>query len=350
VKAAILCAGLGTRLRPLTNLWPKPALPLLGQPLIRYALATLLPAGVTEVVINTHHLPEVMEATARAECERAGLKLQVVHEGGEIQGTGGGLRGMKKFLEDDTFVVLNGDVLFAVEVAALVEAHRRSKAPASMVLLPMPSGEAYNSVEVDAEGLVRRIAGKGPGGTALSPWHFTGLHVMTPEVFRFMAPDGPLDINHDVYLRMIADGEEVRAHPITGRGVFWSDLGTARRYAATHQDLLFKQVGLEAFGDASPYRDGEFGPSNYWAHRTAELADVKVSGPAWFGEGCVLGRGVHIGAAVSVGPRAKIGEGAMLNRVAVLDGAEVAPGVLLEDTIVGPGGMVLPTLEPKELR
>ena len=89
MKAMILCAGLGTRLRPLTTRWPKPAIPLLGGPLFRYSLATLQRAGITKVGLNTHHLPEVMEATARAELP----DLAVSHETGEIQGTGGGIRG-----------------------------------------------------------------------------------------------------------------------------------------------------------------------------------------------------------------------------------------------------------------
>lgn len=342
-RAMILCAGLGTRLRPLTDTWPKPALPLLGQGLLRYALATLTQAGIREVGINTHHLAERMEAVARAECERAGVALTVSREAGEIQGTAGGIRGLKAFLGGGDFVVLNGDVLFPVELEPLLAAHRRSKAAATMVLLPMPAGEAFNAVEVDASGAVRRIAGRGPGGPRLSSWHFSGVHVLSPRVFDFMAPAGAEDINRDVYLRMLERGEAVHAHAIADRGVYWSDLGTPRRYAATHQDLLFDQVDLTACGAASPFEGLLRSDSNYWAHPTARLSDVKVSGPAWFGAGCEVARGVRIGAAVSVGPGAKVGEGAMLNRVAVLDGAVVPPGVLVEDRIISATDSV-PTL------
>ncbi len=347
MRAMILCAGLGTRLRPLTLTWPKPALPLLGRPLLRYTLATLGPLGLTEVGLNTHHLPEVMERVARAECARAGLALTVAHEAHEIQGTGGGIRGLRDFLCGGDFVVLNGDVLFGLELAPVVEAHRKSGAAATMVLLPMPAGAAYNAVEADADSRVRRIAGRGPGGKRLTSWHFTGVHVMTPRVFEFMASAGPEDINKDVYVRMIEAGLVVRAHVMRQRDVYWSDLGTPRRYAATHQDLLFGQVDLTPFAGASPFEGFERREPNHWAHPTARLNDVKVSGPAWFGEGCELGEGVRIGAAVSIGPGARVGAGAMLNRVAVLDGAEVPPEVLLEDALVGPGGVVVPTLEPE---
>ncbi len=329
MKAMILCAGLGTRLRPLTERWPKPALPFLGQPLLRYHLAVLRAAGVSAVGINTHHLPDAMEATARAECERVGLPLHVVHEP-IIQGTGGGIRGLRDFLSGEDFLVFNGDILFPVDLRPVVAAHRSSGAAATMVLMPMPAGETYAAVELDAARQVRRIAGRGPGGPSLSPWHFTGVHVMSPRVFDFMTPEGPEDINRDVYVRMIEAGL-----PVLGQSVqaYWSDLGTPARYLATVRDVLFGQVPVAALGTASPFEEAPRGPGNWWAHPTARLGSAKVAGPAWFGAGCVLADGARVGSAVSVGPEARVGEGARLNRVAVFEGTEIAPGEELVDVL-----------------
>ncbi len=341
MKGLILSAGLGTRLRPLTTIWPKPAMPLLGAPLFRTTLATLTRAGVTAVGVNTHHLPEVMAKVATAECARAKVALTLNHEV-ELLGTGGGIRGLKAAVDGGDFVVLNGDVLFAVDLAPIVQAHRASGAAATMVVLPMPSGATYNAVEVNADGHVRRIANVGPGGARLTNWHFTGMHVMTPAVFDFMAKRGAEDINREVYVRMIEKGLVVRAHPLAEREVYWSDLGSAPLYAATHQALLFGQVPTALFGEADPFANVvKRGKENFVAHPSAHLADVRVSGPAWFGEGCVLGEGVRIGAAVSVGPGASVGSGAMLNRVVVLDGAHVPAGALLEDAIVAPKGITV---------
>ena len=339
IRGMVLCAGLGTRLRPLTNRWPKPAMPLLAGPLFRYSLATLRRAGITEVGINTHHLPEVMEATARAEV--AG-PLEVSHETGEIQGTGGGVRGLKKFLSGDDFVVLNGDVLFALDLRPVLEAHRASGAAATMVLLPMPEGEKYNPVELDADGSVRRIAGKGPGGPKLSGWHFTGVHVMTPKVFDFMAPAGPEDINRDVYVKMIEHGLTVRGH-VLDENPYWSDLGTPQRYLTTHEHLLFGQVPQASFGERGPFSGHPrlAAPLNGWQHPTARVHDdVKFAGPAFFGAGCVVEQGVRLGAAVSIGAGATVGQGARLNRVAVLDGARVPSGAQVSDAIIGADSIV----------
>lgn len=342
MRAMVLCAGLGTRLRPLTTLWPKPAMPFFGRPLLRYAFSTLRQLGVREVGINTHHLPEVMESVAHSEAKRLELSLTVSREAGEIQGTGGGIRGLRTFLGSGPSVVLNGDVLFAVDLRPIVEAHDASGADATMVLLPMPEGQQYNAVELDASRQVRRIAGKGPGGERLTAWHFTGVHVLSPRVFEFMAPSGPIDINRDVYVALLEAGGRVDGHVLTETDVYWSDLGTPERYAATHRDVLFGQVPLVRFGEASPFVGMLRHGLSAWAHPSARLGDARVSGPAWFGERVVLGRNVRIGAGVSLGNDVKVGDGASLNRVAVLDGAEVEGGRLYEDALLAPRGVRVP--------
>jgi len=329
MRAMVLCAGLGTRLRPLTNRWPKPAIPLLGAPLLRYHLAVLKAAGVAEVGINSFHLPEVMEATAAAECARLGLTLEVSREVGEIQGTGGGIRGLSRFLrESDPFVVVNGDILFAADLAQVIAAHRASGAAATMVLLPMPEGETFAAVECAPDFSVRRIAGHGPGGDHLSPWHFTGVHVMSPAVLDAMSPSGPEDINRQVYPRLLERG--LRVHGAVVRA-YWSDLGTPSRYLAAQRDLLFGQVPAERFPGASPF-DGAARAGNAWA-RAGAAVEGGVAGPALFDEGCSVARGASIGSAVYVGPRAVVAEGARLNRVAVMEGTRIAAGEELVEAI-----------------
>jgi len=330
VKAMILCAGLGTRLRPLTDVWPKPALPLLGQPLFRYNLALLVRAGCTAVCINTHWLPEEMERTARVECARAGVPLSCALEP-VIQGTGGGIRSFRDQLADDDFLVLNGDILFAIELRAIISAHRASKAAATLVLMPMPEGERYAAVEIDASAHVRRIAGLGPGGAQLLPWHFTGVHVMSPRVFDFMTPTGAEDINRDVYVKMIAKGLPVVGHVAQA---YWSDLGTPARYLATTADLLFGQVPLDAFPHASPF-EGLPKKDNAWVHPRAVLEeDVRIAGPAFIGEGAKVLAGARIGAAVSIGAGATVGAGASVNRSVGMENSEVPARALVEDAVV----------------
>jgi mannose-1-phosphate guanylyltransferase len=301
----VLCAGLGTRLRPLTERWPKPAVPLLGQPLLRYTLATLHRAGVTGFAVNTHHLPDVMEATARAEAARVGLGVSVSHEP-VIQGTAGGIRGAKAFLTGDPFVVCNGDILFALDLAAVVAEHRASGAAATLVLMAMPQGESYAAVEMDPRGQVVRIAGHGPGAAVMQPWHFTGVHVLSPAVFDFMSAAGEEDINRTVYPKMIARGLTVRGVVVQAS---WSDLGTPSRYLAAQQTLLDGRVPQEAFPNAWPFEglvrvtDGAFRDA-----MASVAAGARVEAGAYVGPGCVVVAGGRVARAallsgVSVGAK-----------------------------------------------
>src|SRR5207248_1976894 len=151
VKAMVLCAGFGTRLRPLTDQIPKPLVPLCGVPLLRYNFALLKNAGVNEIVINTHHLAAAMEQGALALARDLGIALHVSREHKHILGTGGGVRRAEATLGSETFFLLNGDMIFDVDLRAALAAHRKAGAIATMVLAPYPRGATYGAVEIDAE-------------------------------------------------------------------------------------------------------------------------------------------------------------------------------------------------------
>src|SRR5256886_17514635 len=149
MKAMVLCAGFGTRLRPLTDRVPKPLVPLCGIPILRYNFALLHNAGVREVVVNTHHLAAEMEKGALEVSQQVGLAVTISREVGHILGTGGGVRRAAQLLGPGTFLLLNGDMLFDVDLAAAIAAHRAAGAMATMVLAAYPRRAAYRAVAVD---------------------------------------------------------------------------------------------------------------------------------------------------------------------------------------------------------
>lgn len=313
MRAMVLCAGLGTRLRPLTGHWPKPALPLLGAPLLRSHLLSLKAAGIREVGINTHHLAATMREVAAAEAERLGMSLTVVHEE-VLQGTGGGLRSLRAFLsESDPFVVLNGDIAFEPPLIEVIEAHRRSGAEGTMVLQRPPENERYGAVECDASGRVLRIAGMGPGGEDLTSWHFTGVHVMRPRVFDFMTDAVPEELFVDVYARLFAAGGRVQGVPVEGD---WADLGTPSRYLSMVLEVL---AGIRKIPSGAAIEAFERTPER-WIHREA-----RVDASARLLQGVVVEAGAEVGA------------GAQLRRSVVMPGGKVEAGAQLDGVIVGPG-------------
>lgn len=307
VVGMVLCAGLGTRLRPLTLRVPKPAVPVCGVPLVSWTLGLLAGAGAARAVVNVHHLPDAMAAAAGAGARAAGLPLAISREP-VIAGTGGALREARAHLAGaDAIVVVNGDVLFDVDLGAALAAHRASGALATLLLLPMPAGAAYASVDVDPGGAVRRIAGRfGPGGEGLTPWHFSGVHVLSPALLDHV-PAAPFecDVNRQVYPPLMASGA-VRGLVVDG---YWNDLGTPARYLEASRDVLLGRVPLERFAPVDPLS------------ASRALADGVRIGP-----GATFGDGARLVAPCFVGAGAHVPAGAVVEDAVLWDGTALAPG------------------------
>lgn len=291
--AMVLCAGLGTRLRPLTLERAKPAVPLLGRALAGWSFERLKSAGFSAVTINTHWLPDTMTTAAQREADALGLTLSVSHEP-QVLGTGGGLwQARQRGLIDRqrSLLVMNGDVFFDVDLAAVLAAHEASEAAATMVLRPMPAGATYSPIEADPSGRIVRIAGYG-ASIGAPPLLFTGVHVLSPEALDLL-PAGESGVVEQVYAPLLAKGARIQAVVEHGR---WLDLGDPAGYLAAHLELA-----PEGSVDASAQVD----PS----------AVIRGS---------------------TVGAGAVVEAGAQLVDCVVWDGARVAAGERLERTIVTP--------------
>ncbi|MDE3034831.1 MAG: nucleotidyltransferase family protein [Nitrospirota bacterium] len=241
MKAMILAAGLGTRLRPLTETQPKPLLPVAGTPLIVWNLLLLRRHGVTEVLINLHHLGPMIEQTL-GDGRRYGLTLTYSHEPA-ILGTGGGIKQAEPFFEGHPFLVLNGDTLLELDLGALMQAHRERGALATMVLREDPDVERWGPVTVDQAGRILSITGRGRTGSgAAQRLMFAGVHVMHPRLLREV-PAGRESSIIDAYVRAITEGEPVYGYRMAG---YWSDIGKPERYAEAQRDA---EAGLIALAD-----------------------------------------------------------------------------------------------------
>jgi mannose-1-phosphate guanylyltransferase len=335
MKAMVLCAGFGTRLRPLTDQVPKPLVPLCGLPLLRYNFALLQNAGVSEIVINTHHLGAAMEKGAQKLAAELRLDLQVSREGKQILGTGGGVRKAQPMLGSGTFFLLNGDMIFDVDLQAALRAHRAAGAAATMVLLPYPKGATYGAVEVDAAFNVRRIAGRGslpePG---LSKMHFTGVHVVEPELLDKLPPEGESDINRTAYVRLIHDGAKV--HGFLQKG-YWGDLGNPRSLLRANLDVLRGALPLSRFRPgADPFSGTEERAPGAHVHPSARV-EGELRAPVLIHAGAQVAKGARVGPDAVLGSNVRVDAGAQVERAVCWDGTHVAAGERVTDAIAAPG-------------
>ena len=331
----VLCAGFGTRLRPLTDRVPKPLVPLCGVPLLRYNFALLKNAGVREIVINTHHLGATMARGAQAIASELDLDLQVSQEEKQILGTGGGVRRAQGMLGAGTFILMNGDMIFDLDLAAALAAHRKTGAAATMVLAPYPRGATYGAVEVDAQMNVRRIAGRGAQpDPSLSKLHFTGVHVLEPELIARLPAEGESDINRTAYVRAIHDG--ARVHGFLQQG-YWGDLGAPRSLLRAHLDVLEKRIPLQRFRpEADPFDGCEERAPGIFVHPTAQV-EAPLTAPVLIQAGAAVAPGAVIGSGVTIGAKARIDAGAHLEKAVVWERTHVAAGERLVEQIAAPG-------------
>jgi NDP-sugar pyrophosphorylase family protein len=241
MKAMILAAGLGTRLRPLTEKTPKPLLPVAGRPLIVWNLLLLRQHGITEVIVNLHHLGDMIEQTLK-NGSQYGLALTYQREP-VLLGTGGGLKQAESFFGGNPFLVLNGDTMLDLDLKAVTAVHEQRDALATMVLREDPEAERWGAVELDRDQLVRSINGKGRAADGpTEKLMFAGVHVMHPRLLCDL-PVGRESSIIDAYHRAIIQGEPIAGYRMTG---YWSDVGTPERYAQVQRDAEQGRIPLAA--------------------------------------------------------------------------------------------------------
>jgi NDP-sugar pyrophosphorylase family protein len=231
MKAMILAAGYGERLWPLTADRTKPALPVLGKPLVGYVAEYLAGHGVNEAIVNLHHRPDSVRASL-GDGARFGLKLEYIHEP-VILGTSGALDNARDFFDDHTFVLVNGKIITDIDLALAFETHRRTKALATLVLKKNDARERFSVVET-RDGLVQRFGGM-PAESGDVPLMFTGIQILEPRIFDYIPRGIFSHTTTDVYPQAIARGERIAAH--VGEGI-WYELSTLRRYLDISLALL----------------------------------------------------------------------------------------------------------------
>jgi len=226
VKAMVLAAGRGERLRPLTDHQPKPMMTLAGKPIIHYTLTYLRNCGIREVIINLHHLGEQIRSYVG---NGSAWDLAVTYSQERVLlGTGGGVQKAAPFLVQGPFLVMNSDVVLELDLLDVLRFHRDREASVTMVLRKDPQVDRYGAIGIDSESQVRQFPGRTP--TPWGPWRklmFTGVHILEPAVFSYMPGDVSVFSIIDVYIAMVQAGERIMGYEMKG---FWTDLGTLESY------------------------------------------------------------------------------------------------------------------------
>ncbi|MBK4735398.1 sugar phosphate nucleotidyltransferase [Noviherbaspirillum pedocola] len=345
MKAMILAAGKGTRVRPLTSVMPKPMIPLVRKPVMESIIEHLARHGFDEIYINTSYLSGHIENYFR-DGDRFGVEIAYSYEGelenGEFIdkpiGSAGGMRRIQDFCRffDQSFVVLCGDALIDVDLKAVIDSHRRSGAIASIVTRSVPREEVskYGVVVTDDTGRVLRFQEKPSIAEAASTEINTGIYVFEPAIFDHIPAGQEYDIGGQLFPDLIRKGLPVHAVSLPFQ---WVDIGSvvdfwnATRLALTGQVQGFRLPGREI----RPGIRAGLGVRANWDR-------IHVSGPVYIGSGASIGDGAQITGPTLIGSNCVIEAGAVVRESILDDYTRVSSAANVSDSIVFAGKLIDP--------
>ncbi|MFH0917204.1 MAG: NDP-sugar synthase [bacterium] len=323
MRVMIMAAGKGTRLRPITDLVPKPMAPIVNRPALYHILRLLGRHGFSEVVVNLHHLPEIITGYF-GDGAWMGLKITYSFEP-ELLGTAGGVKNNADFLGGDTFLVMSGDALTDIDLTGLVAAHRRSGSIATLAVKEVADPSLYGVVVADDDDRVVGFQEKPTREEARSRLCNCGMYVFEPEILSHILPGQFDDFGRRLFPDLLR--ERVRLHAETVAG-YWSDVGNLGEYVRGNADALAGRVEVEMPG--TEIRPG------VWVDAEARVPpSVRIVPPVVIGKGCELGEDVVLEGPAVIGDRSVLGAGSHVARGLVLPGSHVPAGSLVVDGVIG---------------
>jgi mannose-1-phosphate guanylyltransferase len=322
MRAMVLAAGLGTRLRPLTNEISKPMVPVLDRPVMGHIVDLLDRHGFEQTIANLHWFPDSIR-------EHFGERLSYRYEP-ELLGTAGGVRGCAEFFGSEPFLVISGDALTDLDLTALAERHRQSGGVATLAVKKVADTREYGVVLHDREGRITGFQEKPAPEEALSDLGNCGIYVFSPEIFDYF-PERPfVDWAQDVFPALLENDVPFHIHETRE---YWNDVGSLGELRQGTFDALRGELRLQI--------DGQEREPGVIVSEEAELPeDVEIDGPTWIGRGVRIGAGARLTGPVVVGDGARIGERAQLREAILLPGAEVPAESILIGAIAAHSDIV----------
>ena len=337
MKAMILAAGKGTRVRPITHTTPKPMIPIMQKPVMEFLLELLRQHGFNQIMVNVSHLSEEIENYFR-DGQRFGVEIAYSFEGriedgeliGDALGSAGGLKRIQDFQPffDDTFVVLCGDALIDLDLGEAVRRHKEKGAMASLITKRVPPDQvsSYGVVVSDPDGRVLSFQEKPSVEDAASDMINTGIYIFEPEVFDFIPSGEPFDIGSELFPKLVEAGAPFFALPMEFE---WVDIGKVPDYWQAIRSVLQGEVrqvqvpGVEV-------RPGIFAGLNV----AANWDKINVEGPIYVGGMTKIEDGATIIGPAMIGPSCHICEGATIDNSIIFDYSRIGPGVKLVEKLV----------------
>lgn len=328
LKAMVLAAGAGTRLRPLTYETPKPMVPVVNRPVIHHVLDNLLRHGVKEVMVNLYaHADQV-----RGYCgdgSRWSLKISYSHEQ-KLLGTAGAVKKVESFFKDGPFIIMSGDGLSDIDITEMWNFHKKRKSLATMAVKAVDSRFDYGVTLADRSGRIKGFLEKPYWSDVFSNKVNTGIYLFEPEIFNFIPKNKVYDFGHELWPKLLKMKKPIYSYETKS---YWTDVGNLSEYRKAQEDCLNGLAKISV-----PGRELRKG---VWIEDPVSISPkAQLKAPCVIGKGSVIKDGAQIGPNTVVGDRASIAESAVLKNCILFDNVTVGKNVHLSNCILGANGNV----------
>jgi mannose-1-phosphate guanylyltransferase len=338
MKAMILAAGKGTRVRPITYTTPKPMIPILQKPVMEFLLELLRQHGFNQIMVNVSHLAEEIESYFR-DGQRFGVEIGYSFEGsiddngklvGKAIGSAGGMRKIQDFKTffDDTFIVMCGDALIDLDLTAAVKWHREKGSIATIVTKTVPREEvsSYGIVVTDSDGRIKEFQEKPSVESAKSTNISTGIYIFEPEIFEHIPSGVEYDIGGDLFPKLVEIGAPFFAKAMDFE---WVDIGKVPDYWRAIRGVLLGEIkNVQIPGNQ--VREGIYTGLNV----SVNWDKVDITGPVYIGAMTKIEDGAKIVGPVYIGPSCCVCSGATVENSVIFEYSRLGPGVRLVDKLV----------------
>ena len=335
MRAMVLAAGLGTRLRPVTRSVPKPMVPVLNRPVMEHILRLLVSHDFAEVIANLHWYPDAIRGHFE-DGSGFGVELEYSYEE-ELLGTAGGVRHASHFFGDD-FLVISGDALTDMDLASMREFHRSHDGIGTLATRRVANTSEFGVVITDDSGRIQGFQEKPDPAEALSDLANCGIYMFDREIFEYFPapgtsklaapghPDGFADWAYDVFPALLEAGIDFHAYETDA---YWNDIGTIAELVQSNFD------GLEGSVDLG-LPDNEVRPGVWVAGDAEGIEGAEIDGLVLIGEGARIGAGAQLVGPIVLGNGCSIGAGAGVREAVLLDRSSLEKGAFLAGGLLGP--------------
>lgn len=301
-KAMILAAGLGTRLRPLTDLISKPMAPIVNKPVMEHIVELLANHDFKDIVCNLHWYPEAIK-NYFGDGSKWGVSIVYSYEE-ELLGTAGGVKKVEDFFEGNTFLVISGDALTDIDLTDFFEYHKRKRGLCTLVLTRVEGTSQYGVVILDEENRICGFQEKPLSGEVRSNLANSGIYIFEPEIFKYIPESKFYDFGRDLFPKLLQMGIVYYGYT---HNRYWNDVGSLEEYQQGNFDALEGKVNVKIPG--KKIREG------VWIGKNCKIQeDVIIIPPVCVGNNCVIKKGAKLYGPVILGDNTIVDERAVLYR------------------------------------